>query len=58
MLKKGTPIKRLRDKLKIELGALKKGDRLIYVDKLDPGKRIIYEHGESPSVVDARTWED
>ncbi|WP_233587951.1 SH3 domain-containing protein [Corallococcus sp. CA049B] len=58
MLKKGIPIKRLRDKLKIELDGLKKGDRLIYVDKLDPGKRILYEYGESPSVVDVRTWED
>ncbi len=58
MLKKGTPIKRLREKLKIELGGLKKGDRLIYVDKLDPGKRIIYEYGDNPSVVDTKTWKD
>lgn len=58
MLKKGIPLKRLRDKLKIELDGLKKGDRLIYVDKLDPGKRILYEYGESPSVVDVRTWKD
>ncbi|WP_232293085.1 SH3 domain-containing protein [Stigmatella aurantiaca] len=58
LLKKGTPIKRLREKLKIELDGLKEGDRLIYIDKLDPAKRIIYEHGEKPSVVDTKTWKD
>ncbi|MDC0709493.1 hypothetical protein POL68_13565 [Stigmatella sp. ncwal1] len=58
MLKKGTPIKRLREKLKIELDGLKEEDRLIYIDKLDPSKRIIYEYGDKPSVVDTKTWKD
>ncbi|MFY0578726.1 hypothetical protein ACN28S_34525 [Cystobacter fuscus] len=58
ILKKGTPIKRLRDKLKIELGAIKEGDKLIYVDKSDSSKRIIYEYGENPDVIDVRTWKE
>lgn len=58
IIKKGIPKKRLRRRLKAELTHLKEGDRLIYVDKVDPSKRIIYKYGDDPSIVDTRTWKD
>lgn len=58
LLQKGIPIKRLREKLKVELASLKKGDRLIYVDKKDPTKQIIYQYGDDLSIIDIKTWKD
>jgi hypothetical protein len=54
LLKNGLPIKRLREKLKGEIPNLQENDRLIYIDKTDPSKRIVYDAGENPSVIDSR----
>lgn len=53
----GLPTSRLRNKLKEEIKALKKGEELVYADKENPSLRIVYRYGESPSVVDTRKAE-
>jgi hypothetical protein len=40
--------------VKAELSALKEGDAIEYWDKVDPRRRIRYEYGEPPDVVDTR----
>lgn len=55
MLKSGVPRADVRAKLKKELTQLGKNDTLLFVDKEDPSKRILYHFGEDPSVVDLRT---
>jgi len=52
--KNGLPNAGYRDKLKTEIAALKKGDSLEFWDKADPSRRIRYEFGDSPDVVDTR----
>jgi len=52
--KNGLPRSEMRTKLKSEIEALKPGDTLEYWDKKDPSRRIRYQYGEDPSVVDTR----
>ncbi|MBM7112608.1 hypothetical protein [Archangium primigenium] len=54
MLKSGIPRADVRSKLKKELVHLGKHDTLLFVDKIDLSKRILYRFGEDPSVVDTR----
>ncbi|ATB29706.1 hypothetical protein MEBOL_003161 [Melittangium boletus DSM 14713] len=55
MLKSGIPRADVRAKLKKELAHLDKNDTLLFVDKVDLSKRILYRFGEDPSVIDTRT---
>jgi hypothetical protein len=55
MLKSGIPRADVRAKLKKELAHLEKNDTLLFVDKAEPSKRILYRFGEAPSIVDTRT---
>jgi len=55
LLKSGVPRADVRAKLKKELAHLGENDTLLFVDKADPAKRILYRFGEEPSVVDTRT---
>ena len=55
MLKSGIPRADVRAKLKKELTHLGENDTLLFVDKTDPSKRILYRFGDDPSVVDTRT---
>ncbi|WP_143177298.1 hypothetical protein [Cystobacter ferrugineus] len=55
MLKSGIPRADIRTKPKIELTHLGKNDTLLFVDKTDLSKRILYRFGDDPSVIDTRT---
>jgi hypothetical protein len=54
ILQSGIPRAEMRRKLQSELEALGPNDRLIYIDKTDPSRRIIYYPGDNPSVIDTR----
>ncbi|PTL79704.1 hypothetical protein [Vitiosangium sp. GDMCC 1.1324] len=54
ILQNGLPRAAMREKLKIEIRALERNDTLLFVDKLDRSKRILYRFGEDVSVVDTR----
>jgi RHS repeat-associated protein len=53
---KGIPVSYLRTKIKREIPNLQENDRLIYIDKKDSTKRIVYKPGEDPSIVDIRKY--
>lgn len=51
---RGLPTSRMRAKLKEEILALRKGEKLTIIDKKDPSRRIEYKYGDPPLVVDSR----
>lgn len=54
ILQNGLPRAAMREKLKVEIRALRRNDTLLIVDKEEPVKRILYRFGEDASVVDTR----
>jgi hypothetical protein len=57
MLNSGIPRASARTRLKKELVHLGKNDTLLFVDKDDLSKRILYRFGDAPNVVDTRTYQ-
>lgn len=57
MLRNGLPAARVRVKLKEEIPHLGKDDTLVFVDKADPMRRILYRPGDVPGVVEVRAYQ-
>ena len=54
MLDRGIPAAHMRPKLEAEIQALKPGEDLVFVDKVDPTRRITYHHGDPPGITSTR----